>query len=69
MSKNQNIQRNKNYKSFSKKMKTNTKKYVTSESIFIKLLTLLKIRISLPNYETLSKSKTWGSKYKIDQIC
>ena len=69
MSKNQNIQRNKNYKSFSKKMKTNTKKQVTSESIFIKLLTLLKIRISLPNYETLSKSKTWGPKYKIDQIC
>ena len=35
MNKNQNMQRNKNYKLFSEKMKMNTKKIVTFQTIFI----------------------------------
>ena len=53
----------------SEKMKINTQKWLTFYSIFIKLWRLLKIRTSVPNYETLTKSKTWGANYKIDETC
>ena len=35
--------------------------------MFIKLWKLLKIRTSVPNHETLWKSKTWGANYKIGE--
>ena len=52
INKNQNIQRNENYKLVSEKITMKTKK-VTFQSIFIKLRKLLKIRTSVPNYELL----------------
>ena len=68
MYKNQNIEGNK-IKSFSKRMKMNTKIQLTFQSISIKLSRLLNIRSSVPNYETLSKGKTWGANYKIGETC
>ena len=35
--------------------------------MFIKFWKLLKIRTSVPKYETLSKNKTWGANDKIRQ--
>ena len=64
MNKNSNIKRNKIYKSFSKKMKM-TKKNIVN----LLVPKLLKIRISEPTYERLSKSKKWGANYKIGETC
>ena len=69
MNKNQNIRRNKNFKSLSKKTKMNAKKEFTFQSIFIKLQKLQRIPTSVHNYETLSKSKTWGANYRIGETC